>query len=216
MSSVIEEYLEAIYRLQERHEVARTGDLVEKLKVSPGTITNTIERLERMLLVVHEPYRGVQLTEKGRKIALSVLRKHRLLEKLLFDILGIEWCSVHEHACNLEHWINEHIARRIEYVLGSPKKCPHGNPIPSEDNKIFEECEKMLAEINLGEKVVVSRILEEEPATLRYLEEIRVKPESLIEVIEKRLLNDLMIVRVNDKVHALDRKIASLIMVKET
>lgn len=216
ISSVVEEYLETIYRLQERYGIARTGDLVKILGVAPGTVTNTIERLEKMLLIVHEPYKGVHLTEKGRKIALSIIRRHRLLERLLFDVLGIGWCDVHGIACNLEHWIDDHIARRIERVLGAPKKCPHGNPIPAEDSKIPEENENVLTEINVGEKAMVSRILDEELAILRYLENIGIKPETLIEVIEKSPLDDLITVRVDGKIHTLGHKVASLVMVKKT
>lgn len=216
VSSIIEEYLEAIYRLQERYGVARTGDLVNILGVSPGTVTNTIERLERMLLVVHEPYRGVQLTEEGRRIALNVIRRHRLLERLLVDVLGVEWCRVHELACSLEHWINENITKKIENILGSPNKCPHGNPIPTEGGKIPEEDERLLLEVSVGERVVVSRILEEGHVTLSYLEGVGVKPESLIEIIERSPLNDLITVRVDGKVHAISRGTASLIMVRRT
>jgi len=216
VSSVIEEYLEAIYRLQERYGVARTGDLVSMLGVSPGTVTNTIERLDRMLLVVHKPYRGVQLTEEGRRIALNVIRRHRLLERLLVDVLGVEWCKAHELACSLEHWINDNITKKIENILGSPKKCPHGNPIPTEGGKIPKEDECLLFEVSVGERVVVSRILEEGHVTLSYLERVGVKPESLIEIIERSPLNDLITVRVDGKVHAISRGVTSLIMVRRT
>ncbi|MEM1673951.1 MAG: metal-dependent transcriptional regulator [Candidatus Bathyarchaeia archaeon] len=212
----MEEYLEVIYRLQERYGVAKTGDLVDMLGVSPGTVTNTIERLEKMLLVIREPYKGVQLTEKGKKIALNIIRRHRLLERLLFDILGVEWCKVHELACNLEHWINDYVAKKIENILGFPKKCPHGNPIPTEDGKIFEEVEHPLFEVNVGERAKISRILKEEGATLSYLEGIGVEPEKIIEVMEKSPLNDLIIIKVNGGVRTLSREVASLIMVRKT
>ncbi|MBS7615514.1 metal-dependent transcriptional regulator, partial [Candidatus Bathyarchaeota archaeon] len=102
---VIEEYLEAIYRLQEKNKAARTNDLVKMLNVAPGTVTNTVERLERESYITHVPYKGVKLTEKGNSIALQVLRRHRLSERLLTDILHIDWDKVHEAACRLEHGI---------------------------------------------------------------------------------------------------------------
>ncbi|MEM2273079.1 MAG: metal-dependent transcriptional regulator [Candidatus Bathyarchaeia archaeon] len=218
VSSVIEEYLEAIYRLQERYSIARTSDLVGMLKVSPGTVTNTIERLERNLLIIHEPYKGVRLTEKGRKIALSIVRRHRLLERLLVDILGIEWHKVHEIACDLEHWIDKYVAKRIEHILGYPKTCPHGNPIPTEDGEVLEKKSGclLLSEMGVCGKGVVSRVLEEESALLSYLERIKMKPESTIEVIEKSPLNDLITVRVDGKVQVLSREVASLIVVRKT
>lgn len=216
VSSVIEEYLEAIYRLQERHGVARTSDLVDMLRVSPGTVTNTIERLERMLLVIHEPYRGVQLTEEGRRIALRVIRRHRLLERLLVDVLGVEWHRVHEVACSLEHWIDEHITKKIERALGSPKKCPHGNPIPTEDGEVPWENEQPLSEVGVGERVIISRIINEKQDALKYLEMVGLKPERTVEVIERGPLSDLITVRVDDRVHVLSRNIASLVMVRRT
>ena len=218
VSSVVEEYLEVIYRLQERYEIARTSDLVNMLKVSPGTVTNMIERLERDLLVIHEPYKGVRLTERGREIALSVIRRHRLLERLLVNILGVEWYKAHEIACKLEHWIDEHLAKRIEHVLGYPKTCPHGNPIPAENGEIprGEGDYSLISEMNVYERGVVSRILEEESTFLGYLEKIEMKPDTIIEVVEKSPLNDLITVKVDGKVRALSREVASRIMVRKT
>ena len=114
VSDIIEEHLETIYRLQERGGVARTSDIVRLMNVAPGTVTNTVERLEKELLVLHKPYKGVQLTERGRRIALSVIRRHRLLERLLTDLLNIEWDKSHAIACKLEHWINE--AEFLQYL----------------------------------------------------------------------------------------------------
>ena len=117
----IEEYLEGIYRLQERNGVARTSNIVKLLQVVPGTVTNTVEKLEKEGLVIHEPYRGVKLTEKGFKIALRVLRKHRLSERLLTDILSMDWDEAHEAACRLEHAITDNIIKKLEKALGHPK-----------------------------------------------------------------------------------------------
>ncbi|MEM2875360.1 MAG: metal-dependent transcriptional regulator, partial [Candidatus Bathyarchaeia archaeon] len=131
ISSIVEEYLETIFRLQERSGVARTSALIKALNVSPGTVTNTVERLERGCFIIHEPYRGVKLTEKGQRIALKIVRKHRLLERLLTDILNVAWERVHDAACQLEHNLSDEIVKKIEKVLGHPKTCPHGNPIPT-------------------------------------------------------------------------------------
>ncbi|KPV64610.1 MAG: manganese transport transcriptional regulator [Candidatus Bathyarchaeota archaeon BA2] len=114
VSSEAEEYLEVIYRLEEKTGFARTMELARKLKVVPGSVTNTIEGLERRGLVTHEPYKGVKLTEKGRKIALNVLRGHRLAELLLTEILHVDWSEVHEVACKLEHVIAADIMKPLE------------------------------------------------------------------------------------------------------
>ncbi|MBS7606587.1 MAG: metal-dependent transcriptional regulator [Candidatus Bathyarchaeia archaeon] len=214
VSDVIEEYLETIYRLQERSGIAKTSDLVAMLNVAPGTITNTIERLERNLLVVHEPYRGVRLTDEGRRIALDVVRRHRLIERLLTDLLEIEWDKAHELACNLEHWIDSEVARRIEHVLGCPRVCPHGNPIPTEDGEIIDEEVYPLTEFKVGERGIVSRIIEETPEFLRYLGELGVKPERSIEIIHKAPQNDPITIKVDGRVQALSHRVASLIMIR--
>jgi len=106
--------------------------LAEKV---PGSVTNTIQHLKKRGLVKHKPYRGVTLTAKGEKIALNILRRHRLAERLLTDVLNAEWSSVHEDACKLEHALTREVVTLLERKLGYPKSCPHGNPIPSENGK---------------------------------------------------------------------------------
>ncbi|MDH5441742.1 MAG: metal-dependent transcriptional regulator [Candidatus Bathyarchaeota archaeon] len=215
VSSVIEEYLEVIYRLQERSGVARTLELAEMLNVAPGTITNTVERLEKESLIVHEPYKGVRLTEKGRGIALRMVRKHRLSERLLTDILDVEWDKVHDAACQLEHGISDEIAKRIEKALGHPKTCPHGNPVPTECGGIIEESSLPLARLSLGEKGVIVKIADESPELLQYLETLGLKPDTFLEVVQKAPFDGPITVRVDGKDHAISRAIARLIGVRE-
>lgn len=215
ISDVIEEYLEAIYRLQEQRGVARTSDLVRILSVAPGTVTNTIERLEKSLLITHAPYKGVQLTEKGFKIAISVIRKHRLLECLLADFLGIEWYEAHDAACQLEHWISEEIAEKIEGALGYPKTCPHGNPIPTERGEIFEEETQSLIELNTGDGGIITKIIDEGSSLLQYFSRIGIKPKKRIDVIDKAPFNGPVTVKVNGRSHALSRDVASLVRVRK-
>ncbi len=215
-SGVIEEYLEAIYRLQERSGVARTGDLVKMLNVAPGTITNTIERLEKELLVIHKPYKGVQLTEKGRKIALDVIRRHRLLERLLTDLLEVEWDKAHDVACQLEHWIPKDVTKKIEHVLKNPKTCPHGNPIPTEEGEIFEEKSYPLTEFGIGEEGVIVKITDEKAKFLQYLNRLGIKPGKYIKIIEKAPMNDPITVKIDGEVCALSHAMASSIMARKT
>src|SRR3972149_11503206 len=114
LSSEAEEYVEAIYKLQKSSGVAKTGELAEELRVVPGSITNTIKHLEKHGLVEHKPYRGVKLTAKGKKQALDIIRRHRLAERLLTDILGSKWDEVHENACKLEHALTKDVAKLLE------------------------------------------------------------------------------------------------------
>jgi len=216
VSNVVEEYLEVIYRLQEKSGVARTSELVKLLNVAPGTVTNTVERLEKESLIIHEPYRGVKLTEKGRRIALRVVRKHRLSERLLTDFLSLEWEKAHDAACQLEHGISDEIAKKIEKALGHPKTCPHGNPIPTECGGIIEETSQSLTKLNLKKKGVIIKITNESPELLQYLNTLGIKPEVSLEVVEKAPFNGPLTVRVDGKDHALSREIAALIKIRKT
>ena len=215
VTSATEEYLEIIYKLQEKSGVATTSDLVRSLKVAPGTVTNTIARLEKESLVIHKPYRGVRLTEKGRRIALRTIRKHRLSERLLTDLLNVEWEKVHEAACKLEHSISDEIAKKIEKALGHPKTCPHGNPIPTECGGIIEEKCEPLSELSPGEKGVIAKITDERTELLEYLNSIGVRPNKIVEIIEKAPFGGPIVIRIEEKDHALSQEIASLIEIKK-
>ncbi len=214
LSREAEEYLEAIYRLEEKYGYARTMDLAKELKVAPGSITNTIENFEKIGFVEHIPYKGVKLTIKGKKIALKVLRKHRLSERLLIDILKIDWCNVHKEACIMEHGITERIAKRIEEILNYPKICPHGKPIPNSSGKIIKEFFKTLNEIDAGKIVEIIGIKSEEKKFLNYLSNLGILPGILIQVINKNLSNIYVKFAFSKKECAIDKRIASNILVK--
>ncbi len=216
VSIIIEEYLEGIYRLQDKSGVARTSELVNLLKVAPGTVTNTVERLEREGYITHEPYRGVKLTEKGRKIALQVIRRHRLSERLLTDILHVEWDKAHGAACELEHAITDDIVKNLEKVLGHPKTCPHGNPIPTKCGKLFEDESESLADLNPREEGIMTKITEEEADLLQYLATLGLKPGAYIEIVEKAPFNGPITLKVDGINRALSRKMASIVKVKKS
>jgi DtxR family Mn-dependent transcriptional regulator len=215
VSDVVEEYLEVIYRLQEKTGVARTSDLVRMLNVAPGTVTNTVERLEKESLIVHEPYRGVKLTDKGLRLALHVVRNHRLSECLLKDVLDVEWDKVHDAACQLEHGISDEIAKKIEKALGYPKTCPHGNPIPTECGGIIEGNFQPLNKFNIREKGLIVKITDENPDLLQYLGTLGIKPETSFEVVEKAPFEGPITVRIDGKDHALSHEIAASIEVRK-
>ena len=216
VTAVTEEYLEGIYRLQEKSGAARTGDIVELLQVVPGTVTNTVERLEKEGLVTHVPYKGVKLTEEGRKIALHVIRRHRLSERLLTDILHVKWSEAHATACRLEHDITSDITRNLEKALGHPRTCPHGNPIPTECGGIIEEKTQPLTELYEKERGTIAKITEEKPDFLRYLDTIGLAPGVPIEVLEKAPFDGPITLKVGAVNHALSHAMASIIQVKRT
>jgi len=216
VTAVIEEYLEAIYKLQERSGTARTSDIVKMLEVAPGTVTNTVERLEKEGYVTHEPYRGVKLTEKGLKTALHVVRKHRLSERLLTDILHVEWDKAHEAACKLEHGITEEIIKPLEKALRHPKTCPHGNPIPARGGEITEEKSQPLTSLNEKEQGTIVKITEENPELLHYLDTIGIVPGASVEVKEKTPFNGPITLNVSGNFRALSRSVAAIVKVKRT
>jgi DtxR family Mn-dependent transcriptional regulator len=214
ISAVIEEYLECIFKLQEKSGVARTNDIVKSVGVVPGTVTNTVEWLEKEGLVTHKPYKGVKLTEKGRKIALQVIRRHRLSERLLTDILHMEWDKVHDEACKLEHGITEEVIKPLEKALRHPKTCPHGNPIPTKCGGIIEEKSRPLVGLVKGEQSEIVKITEENSSLLRYLGELGLVPGVSVYIVEKAPFDGPLTVKVGSTIHALSRGVASIIYVK--
>ena len=216
ISAVVEEYLECIFKLQEKSGVARTNDIVKSLGVVPGTVTNTVEWLEKEGLVTHKPYKGVKLTEKGRKIALQVIRRHRLSERLLTDILHMKWDKVHDAACKLEHSITDEIIKPLEKTLGHPKTCPHGNPIPTKCGGIIEEESQPLTALNEREQGTIVKITEEKADLLRYLDTMGLVPGASLEVVGKAPFNGPITIKVGRTNRALSREVASIIKVKRT
>jgi DtxR family Mn-dependent transcriptional regulator len=216
VTAAIEEYLECIFKLQEKSSVARTSDIVKSLGVVPGTVTNTVEWLEKEGLVTHKPYKGVKLTEKGQKIALQVIRRHRLSERLLTDILHMEWDKVHDAACKLEHSMTDEVIKPLEKALGHPKTCPHGNPIPTKCGGIIEEESQPLTALNEQEQGTIVKITEEKADLLRYLDTMGLVPGASLEVVEKAPFNGPITIKVGRTNRALSREVASIIKVKRT
>ena len=141
VSPSVEDYLKAIWTLSERsaaHQTAGTKDLAKMLLVTPPAVSKMLKQIERQVLIIHVPYYGVRLTSSGRKIALRIVRRHRLLELFLAEILGYDPESVHGEAERLEHHISDEFEQRIDSLLGFPKKCPHGSPIPNQEGNFQE------------------------------------------------------------------------------
>ena len=212
----LEEYLEMICKLEEKAGYARTMDLAKRLGVAPGSITNTIERLEKLGLVIHEPRKGVRLTDRGREIALGVIRRHRLSERLLTDVLRLEWAKVHEPACELEHSITDDISEAIERVTRNPKTCPHGNPIPTSDGRIIEVESIPLSSLNIGEGGTIVKVTEEDRKLLSYLSNLGIIPGAKIKVEEKAPFNGPIMIKVMGTGYAIGRNIASIIWIRKS
>ncbi len=215
VSNQAEEYLEAIYRLERKLGFARTMDLSKELGVVPGSITNTIENLEKKGFIIHEPYKGVKLTENGQKIASGILRRHRLAERLLTDLLHLDWSEVHDPACKLEHAFSPEILKQLEKVLGHPKRCPHGNPIPTKCGGILEEDTVALTELEIKTTGVVIKITEEKAEILKQLKELQCTPGKRVKIEDKKLTDGFLRVRVGNESHTLNHEVASIIYVKK-
>jgi len=206
--------LEAVWRLQQRSGWAKTGELARHLEVTPGAVTNTLTHLEKHKLVDRKPYRGIMLTDKGRAIALRVIRKHRLAERLLTEILHMDWSGVHEIACELEHAMTDEMVSPLQKTLREPSTCPHGNPIPDESGRLSEEESEPLSNFNPRDKAILVKVTEEKPDMLRYLASLGLMPGATVEIREKAPFEGPIIVNVMGATYALGRSIASVIQAR--
>jgi DtxR family Mn-dependent transcriptional regulator len=172
ISPAVQDYAKAVYALEARGSSAvSTNDLAERLGVTPGSASAMVRKLSEVGLVEHEPYHGVRLTPKGRRVALEVLRHHRLIELFLAEELGMPWDRVHAEAEVLEHAISEDLEQLIADRLGHPKLDPHGDPIPTEGFEIDERPTRSLDELSPGSVGRFVRVSDSEPEMLRYLAE---------------------------------------------
>jgi len=177
-TSTVENYLKAILGLSEDSGQTRRvapGEIAERLGVTPGTVTTMMKHLSDKGWVSYESRRGVKLTAKGRKHASQVLRRHRLIERFLVDIVGLGWAEVHEEAEVLEHAVSDRLLDRIDEMLGYPERDPHGDPIPSADGAIATQALTPLSECHPGRFTVV-QILGDEPAFLDWLDQQKLRP----------------------------------------
>lgn len=210
-----EMYLKTIHNLEVRNGAARTGDIAKILDITPGSVTNTLEVLETKGLVAREPYKGVKLTGEGLKLAMSVFRRHRLAERLLTDVLKLDWVDSHEEACKLEHAMSDKLASTIQKTLGNPQTCPHGNPIPTENGSVPPSKAQPLSDLENGENATVSRVPDENTEQLRYLATLGMYPGVKIEVEEKAPFKGPMLVKIGSNSYPLSLDVASSIYVNK-
>lgn len=184
LSPVMEDYLKTIYQLQ-RGEPVSTSSIAEALDVTAPSVTSMIEKLEERGLVEREKYAGVQLTDDGERVALEVIRHHRLIEAYLTEHLDFDWAEVHEEADRLEHHISEAFEERVAAALADPEVDPHGAPIPGADLEPPESrVEADLTAVSAGECVIVEEVRDEDPAVLEYLADHGVRPGIALEIVE--------------------------------
>ena len=181
----IEDYLKTIYALAELESPVSTSRIAEARQVKAGSVTNMLQRLAKLNLVNYEKHYGVTLTNTGEKIALEVIRHHRLIEAYLIEALGFSWDEVHEQADILEHVISEKLEERIAAALGHPNFDPHGDPIPAKDGTIISIEYQPLSSVAIGESATVARIIDDDKSELlRYLAELGLTPGTAVRVLE--------------------------------
>jgi DtxR family Mn-dependent transcriptional regulator len=210
-SATLEEYLEAIYKLSERGAV-RPTQVADAIGVSGPTVTATLRRLQSAGLV-ERPDGGVELTAEGRSQALSILRRHRLAERFLADVLGLPWDAVHEEACRLEHALSPRVQEALETYMDNPEVCPHGHPIPRSDLSIAELTGSPLSTHGPGEVVRVLRVAEDDEALPAYLASLGMFPGAIVAVREVSPFEGPFLVSVADTTFALGRDVAAKVIV---
>jgi DtxR family transcriptional regulator, Mn-dependent transcriptional regulator len=182
----IEDYLKTIYMLAETESPVSTSRIAEARAVKPASATNMIQRLDKLNLVHYEKHYGVTLTETGEKIALEVIRHHRLIELYLIEALGFSWDEVHEQADVLEHVISEKLEERIAAALGHPTLDPHGDPIPAKDGTMIRVDTQPLSSFSAGSMVYVARIVDDaDSERLRYLGQLGLTPGTAVRVVRR-------------------------------
>ncbi len=185
----VEDYLKAIYHLSSQGGFASTSDIAAMLAVAPPSVSGMVKRLSETGLIEHVPYRGVQLTNQGRRAALKMIRRHRILELYLTQQLDYDWDGVHAEAEQLEHAVSDDLIERMARALGNPQYDPHGDPIPTADGEVEEAELLALADAPVGTKLELRQVGTQEPARLRYFAEQGLTPGVLLSVTDRQPFN---------------------------
>jgi DtxR family Mn-dependent transcriptional regulator len=214
-SPAIEDYSKAIFSLQSRsEEPVSTTALAERLGITPGSVSAMLKKLDELGLTTHVPYRGVRLTDDGRRVALEVIRHHRLIESFLADALGMPWDQVHAEAEVLEHVLSEDLEELIAAKLGHPTVDPHGDPIPSADLELEERPTDSMESLAPGDEGVFVRVSDSDPEMLRYLADRGISPGDRFAVRERQPFGGPLFVLVGEREHAIGGRLAGAMRVE--
>ena len=186
ITSASQDYLKTIYDLTERYGRASTSQIADQLAVKPASVTGMLKKMaqEEPPLVTYKKHQGATLTPEGKKVALEIVRHHRLIELFLHEVLGYSWDEVHEEAERLEHVISEDMERRMARVLGNPSRDPHGQPIPTQDLTIAAMTDRPMSELRPGQDAIVQRVNDSNSELLRYLDSLGLRPTTQVTVID--------------------------------
>ena len=213
LSRAMEDYMKAIYNLHGQNQQVPTSVLAEDMQVAPASVTNMCKKLAELKLVEYEPYQGVKFTPTGQKLALEIIRHHRLIELYLAEALGVPWDQVHEEAEKLEHVISEDLEDRMAAALGDPKFDPHGAPIPSRSGEMFRQESGRLVDMKVGDALVVVEVDDKDPELLRYLGELGIYPGTKILLMVQAPFEGPLTLNIGNQEHNLGYQAAKSIMV---
>lgn len=215
LSPAMEDYLRAIYDLGRDGAPVSTTALAQRIGVAPASVTGMIKRLHALRLLDHAPYAGVTLTPPGRRVAIELVRHHRIIETYLAEAMGLGWDAVHDEAHRLEHHVSAALGERMAELLGHPERDPHGAPIPPRDGPFVEPAYGTLADAEPGERLVVREVADEDAGRLRQLDRLGLRPDAAVEVVAAGPEDGAVRVRVGDEARerALEPELARAVFV---
>jgi DtxR family Mn-dependent transcriptional regulator len=210
----VEDYLKAIYQLGEGDRPVSTSAIAERLDIAAGSVTGMLKRLADQGLVEHVRYHGATLTVEGRDKALRLVRRHRVIELFLVEVMNYTWDRVHDEAERLEHAASDELVDRMARLLGEPLTDPHGSPIPAADGQLRVAAWPTLADLETGRPAVLRRVRDADPEALRYLAGLGLMPGADISVMDRAPLNGPLTIRVGKDSHVLGRELCGTILVE--
>ncbi|MHB8629291.1 MAG: metal-dependent transcriptional regulator [Aggregatilineales bacterium] len=218
-SNAMQEYLAEAYRIahyQTGDQYVTTSALAERMSVTAPAVAAVVQRLKRRGLVEHEPYQGIRLTAKGERIALMSIRRHRLAEIFMVKVMGFGWHEVHDEADALGAVISERVAARMEAMAGFPKRCPHGEPIPSAEGVMPAVQDEPLSEVSAPAELTVSRVNTHDPELLQYLASLRLVPEQSIELLSRAPFNGPLRLKIGPSEQVIGYELARCLRVERS
>lgn len=211
LTASVEDYLKAIYTITRQGRPATTSEIARWLELSPPSVSGMVKRLSEQGLLEHQPYKGVHLTSKGRRVALTMLRRHRIIESYLVERLGYSWDSVHQEAERLEHAVSEVLIQRMADALGNPEFDPHGDPIPGPDGTMAEASYTPLPEIDVGRQSQLRQVRSNDPEQLRFIASVGLKPGTVFTVVGRQPFDGPTTICIDDTEQVIGHHLASLL-----
>jgi DtxR family Mn-dependent transcriptional regulator len=213
LTAPVEDYLKAIYELERSGSAAGTNELAARLGIAPPSVSGMVRRLAEQGLITHERYKGVRLTDSGRRAALRTIRRHRVIETYLAQALGLPWDRVHDEAERLEHACSDDLVDRMAEAVGEPRHDPHGDPIPTREGHVEERKLATIADLRVGDVAAVRRVSDRSGERLRYLAELGIVPGANVEMVERAPFDGPLTLRVNDERRVIGRSLAGEVLV---